>query len=72
MVNDVTEYDVVGIGNAIVDVLGKVGDGFLSERGLSKGDMTLLEAGQAGEIYQGIWVRSIYEHSVRKSDGKPS
>ena len=25
-----TYYDVVGIGNAIVDVMAKVGDGFLS------------------------------------------
>lgn len=30
MINkDSTLYDVVGIGNAIVDVLAKVGDGFL-------------------------------------------
>ena len=54
MVNDTTEYDVVGIGNAIVDVLAKVGDGFLTERGLHKGDMTLVEAKQAGEIYNDI------------------
>ena len=54
MVNDVTEYDVVGIGNAIVDVLAKVGDGFLSERDLHKGDMTLVEAQKAGEIYTDI------------------
>ena len=32
-----TFYDVVGIGNAIVDVMAKVGDGFLSERNLPKG-----------------------------------
>ena len=54
MVNDTTVYDVVGIGNAIVDVLAKVGDGFLSERGLAKGDMTLVEAKTAGEIYADI------------------
>ena len=54
MVNDVTEYDVVGIGNAIVDVLAKVGEGFLSERDLQKGDMTLVEAQKAGEIYTDI------------------
>ena len=39
--NDII-YDVVGIGNAIVDVLAKVGDGFLTERRLDKGAMTLL------------------------------
>ena len=47
-------YDVVGIGNAIVDVLAKVGDGFLEERNLPKGIMSLVEAKKAGEIYRDI------------------
>ncbi len=47
-------YDVVGIGNAIVDVLAKVGDGFLKERNLNKGTMTLVDAAQAGNIYKDI------------------
>jgi len=47
-------YDVVGIGNAIVDVLAKVGDNFLTERGLAKGSMTYVEAAQAGKIYNDI------------------
>ena len=47
-------YDVLGIGNAIVDVLAKVGEGFLSERSLHKGGMTLLEAREAGQIYNDI------------------
>lgn len=47
-------YDVVGIGNAIVDVLAKVGDNFLSERNLVKGSMTYVEAVKAGEIYNDI------------------
>ncbi|MBO6282219.1 MAG: adenosine kinase [Alphaproteobacteria bacterium] len=46
-----TVYDIVGIGNAIVDVLAKVGDTFLTERNLPKGSMTLLEAKEAGKIY---------------------
>lgn len=49
-----TIYDVVGIGNAIVDVLAKVGDGFLTERNLRKGGMTLLDAATAGKIYTDI------------------
>jgi sugar/nucleoside kinase (ribokinase family) len=49
-----TVYDVVGIGNAIVDVLAKVGDTFLVERGLSKGCMTLVDAPSAGKIYADI------------------
>ena len=49
-----TVYDVVGIGNAIVDVLAKVGDTFLKERNLTKGCMTLVEAAEAGKIYNDI------------------
>ncbi|MBE6454371.1 MAG: adenosine kinase [Alphaproteobacteria bacterium] len=49
-----TYYDVVGIGNAIVDVLAKVGDRFLTERNLPKGCMTLLNAQDAGKIYADI------------------
>ena len=49
-----TYYDIVGIGNAIVDVMAKVGDGFLKERNLPKGCMTLLDAKTAGEIYSDI------------------
>ena len=54
MVSDAIVYDVVGIGNAIIDVLAKVGDGFLAERNLPKGEMTLLEAQKAGAIYADI------------------
>lgn len=49
-----TIYDVVGIGNAMVDVLAKVGEGFLTERHLHKGGMTLLDAATAGKIYADI------------------
>lgn len=49
-----TIYDVLGIGNAIVDVLAKVGDNFLKERGLPKGSMTYVEALEAGKIYNDI------------------
>ena len=49
-----TYYDIVGIGNAIVDVLAKVGDGFLKERNLPKGCMTLMDAQTAGKIYADI------------------
>lgn len=49
-----TVYDVVSIGNALVDVLAKVGDTFLSERDLKKGNMTLVEAAEAGKIYADV------------------
>ncbi len=47
-------YDVLGIGNAIVDVLVRVGDDFLTDRGLAKGTMTLIDAERALGLYGAI------------------
>ncbi len=44
-------FDVVGIGNAMVDVLGRVTDEFLAENGVGKGVMTLIDAERAIELY---------------------
>lgn len=44
-------YDVVGIGNALVDVLVHADDAFLEEHGLPKGTMTLIDAGRAATLY---------------------
>lgn len=46
------KYDVLGIGNAIVDVLVSAEDSFLVERGLNKGGMQLLDAEGAEELYR--------------------
>lgn len=43
--------DVVGIGNAIVDVLAHADDAFLDAEGLTKGAMTLLDAARAESLY---------------------
>jgi sugar/nucleoside kinase (ribokinase family) len=43
--------DVVGIGNALVDVLARVEDGFLAENGVEKGIMTLIDTARAAELY---------------------
>lgn len=43
--------DVVGIGNAIVDVLSHAEDSFIIEHGLAKGAMTLIDADQADALY---------------------
>ena len=43
--------DVVGIGNAILDVLANVDDAFLDEHGMVKGSMTLIDAEQAEALY---------------------
>ena len=40
-------YDVVGIGNAIVDVISMVDDGFLDSNGMVKGSMSLIETDRA-------------------------
>ena len=42
--------DVVGIGNAIVDVLAKTDEAFLAKHGLSKGVMSLIDAEQAPSV----------------------
>ena len=43
--------DVVGIGNAIVDVLAHADDAFLKTHGLAKGAMTLIDAARAEALY---------------------
>ena len=43
--------DIIGIGNAIVDVLSKVDDAFLHANEINKGTMTLIDAEQAEDIY---------------------
>ncbi|WP_445680393.1 adenosine kinase [Radicibacter daui] len=44
-------FDVLCMGNAIVDVLTTVPDTFLSQNGLNKGAMTLIDANRAEELY---------------------
>ena len=43
--------DVVGIGNALVDVLSHEDDAFLEAHGLVKGSMTLIDTARAEELY---------------------
>ncbi len=43
--------DVVGVGNAIVDVLAQAEDGLLDELGLEKGAMTLIDSERADALY---------------------
>ena len=45
------QYDVLGIGNAIVDVLAPAEDAFLVENGLVKEAMTLIDADRADKLY---------------------
>jgi fructokinase len=43
--------DILGIGNAIVDVLARAEDGFLARHGMTPGAMALIDAGRAEAIY---------------------
>ena len=45
-----TQYDVVGIGNAIVDVIASVPDGFLITHDIRKGGMTLIDQKGANNL----------------------
>jgi sugar/nucleoside kinase (ribokinase family) len=47
-------YDVLGIGNAIVDVLARADDDFLLAHGMRKGAMALIDEGRAQAIYDAM------------------
>ena len=44
-------YDVVAIGNAIVDVIASTDDAFIAAEGLPRGSMQLIDAERATELY---------------------
>jgi adenosine kinase len=46
------KYDVLGIGNAIFDVLVQTDEGFLAAHGMTKGGMALIDEARALSIYQ--------------------
>jgi adenosine kinase len=46
-----TTYDVLGIGNAIVDVIARTEDDFLVKHGMNKGAMMLIDEPRAEAIY---------------------
>lgn len=47
-------YDVVGIGNALVDVIAHAGDDFLDRHGLTKGWMDLIDTDRAVQLYRAL------------------
>lgn len=47
-------YDVLGIGNAIVDVIAPTDEAFLVEHALVKGSMALVDEARAGAIYRSM------------------
>jgi sugar/nucleoside kinase (ribokinase family) len=50
----VADLDVVGIGNALVDVLTQATDDFVREHGLTKGAMHLIDEARARELYRAM------------------
>ncbi len=44
-------YDVVALGNAIVDVIAPASDAFLDDQGLTKGSMRLIDEAEAERLY---------------------
>jgi sugar/nucleoside kinase (ribokinase family) len=47
-------YDVLGIGNAIVDVIARADEDFLLKQGMRKGTMALIDEGRAEAIYDAM------------------
>ena len=47
-------YDVLGIGNAIVDVIARAEDDFLVAHGMHKGTMALIDEARAEKVYQAM------------------
>jgi sugar/nucleoside kinase (ribokinase family) len=49
-----TRYDVLGIGNAIVDVIARTEEDFLLKQGMNKGTMALIDEPRAQAIYDAM------------------
>jgi sugar/nucleoside kinase (ribokinase family) len=49
-----TRFDVLGIGNAIVDVIARADDAFLVTHGMRKGSMQLIDQARAAAIYDAM------------------
>ena len=47
-------YDVIAIGNAVVDVIASCQDDLIEELGLNRGGMTLVDEARAGELYDAM------------------
>ena len=49
-----TRYDVLGLGNAIVDVIARADDDFLIKHAMRKGSMSLIDETRAAQIYDSM------------------
>jgi sugar/nucleoside kinase (ribokinase family) len=48
------DHDVVGIGNAIVDIIGRCDDAFLTKHGRTKGSMQLVDSPVISQLYDAM------------------
>ena len=53
------QYDVLGLGNAIVDVIARTDDDFLARESLNKGSMTLIDEARAEKLYAAMGAGTI-------------
>ena len=53
------QYDVLGLGNAIVDVIARTDDDFLARENLNKGSMTLIDEARAESLYASMGAGTI-------------
>lgn len=49
-----TQYDVIAIGNAIVDVMAPCDDALIERLGMTRGGMTLIDTARAHELYDAM------------------
>lgn len=80
--NTETRFDVVAIGNAIVDVLTNKEDNFFEEHNMQKGVMTLIDAERAEALYEELAKDNLVQCSggsaantavgIAKMGGKPA
>ena len=54
LVSAAPQFDVVGIGNALVDVISHADDGFIDVHELVKGSMTLVDTDRALDLYRAL------------------
>ncbi|KEO89401.1 carbohydrate kinase [Erythrobacter longus] len=54
MSDTTTRYDVLAIGNAVVDVIASCDEGLIEELGLNRGGMTLIDEAKADELYDAM------------------
>ena len=52
------DFDVLGIGNALVDVLSRENDAFIDRLSLERGAMTLIDTERAEELYAAMGTKT--------------